>query len=76
MIREAVCMGIPAYDIFTGPMGMVEKKLIDAGIVKKINNENDFNLICKNKVKEELKKKGDTELLNFICDYVIGNNKT
>jgi predicted glycosyltransferase len=68
MIREAVCLGVPAYDIFDGRIGAVEKMLIDSGKVIKLNSPDDFSKIKIRKILETSKKREKSELLSFIVD--------
>lgn len=42
MIREAAALGVPAYSIFGGKIGAVDRYLSDTGKLKLINNESEI----------------------------------
>jgi uncharacterized protein len=56
MNREAAVLGTPAYTVFAGKIGSVDKELIKKGLLSEIKDENDFSniLIKKNKNKKKI----------------------
>ncbi len=68
MIREAVCLGTPAYDIFHGHIGVVESMLINSKQVTKLRSQNDFSSIKLTKSKKHQKQFDDNVLLSFIVE--------
>ncbi len=68
MIREAVCLQVPSYDIFTGSMAVVEEELINSGKVIKINSKNDFNKILLKKIPLSSKKRLNS---NILCKFLV-----
>lgn len=72
MIREAVCLGTPAYDIFNGKIGSVEQSLIDKKLVNKIKTEKDFyNIEIKKKMTKNIEINKPTATFNFFIEIII-----
>ncbi len=70
MIREAVCLNRPSYDIFGGKLGEVEKALIKAKKVVKIESASDFPKIVLQKKPVPDTVTSDRTLLHFITQQL------
>lgn len=69
MIREAAALGVPAYSIFTGETGCVDRHLAETGRLKLIANSADFLTTIKleKRIPHELGLRTD-RTLNVIVD--------
>jgi uncharacterized protein len=56
MNREAAILGTPAYTVFAGKIGSVDKELIKKGLLREIKDKSDFSniLIEKNKNRKKI----------------------
>jgi predicted glycosyltransferase len=72
MIREAACLGIPAYSTFTGELAAVDKKLSEQGRLTLIHRAEEVNRIKFSKCKKAIKKKQNTaSTLKFFSDKFL-----
>lgn len=65
MIREAAALGVPAYTIFAGELGAVDKSLISDGRVKRISSPADIAL-----VKRDVRPMPTTRDPNVLADLI------
>ncbi len=72
MNREAAILGIPAYTVFKGNMGAVDKYLIDLGRIVPIENLNDVKKIY---IQKNLKKDTliNTNLTTNLVDLILNS---
>lgn len=72
MNREAAILGIPAYTVFKGNMGAVDKYLIDLGRIVPIENLNDVKKIY---IQKNLKKDTliNTNLTTNLVDFILNS---
>ncbi len=71
MNREAAVLGTPAYTLFKGQIGAVDRYLIDSGRIVQIRDSADFKLIKVEKKKraDMLRKPGlKRDIVNIICE--------
>lgn len=73
MNREAACLGVPVYSIFRGPLGGVDRHLIQQGLLRILQNEQDVKQIRLEKRSKELHQyKGRSlELVHFVVDKIL-----
>jgi predicted glycosyltransferase len=75
MLREAACLGIPAYSYFAGERGDVDAYLEAAGRLHRIDTEADMERIRAVKRTQELDRPGlETRkyIVNFIEGFLLG----
>jgi uncharacterized protein len=70
MIREAVCLGVPSYDMFFGKIGAVERSLIESGKVVRLATNSDFSKITVQKQPQRKSVQRDDRLILYICDLI------
>ena len=78
MVREAVALGIPAYSIFTGKQGVVDKRLSQEGRLMLIRKPEDIVNIRFNKRDKETPndQNGDSVLRFFVSEFLCLAHKS
>ena len=70
MGREAAAAGVPAYSIFQGKLGAVDRYLADAGRLTLLDGENVSNITCFPK-KNQSKQDTHGDLLAHVVDGIL-----
>lgn len=71
MIREATALGVPAYSIFGGQTGAVDRFLEESGRLKLIREESDIHdITVEKRIKPHSPSEKDTGAMNIIVDHV------
>jgi len=72
MVREAAVMGVPSYSIFTGELGVLDKKLAEEGRVHLIREPEDIGKIRFEKIKShKLSQRADPHTLEFFVNEFV-----
>jgi len=71
MNREAAVLGTPAYTVFKGELGSVDKYLIQQGKLYQIQNEEDIKKIKIEKVKGQKSTSVDCSLVDQIINFIL-----
>ena len=71
MNREAACLGVPVYSIYAGPLGAVDRSLIDAGKLVLLRDENDLSRIHFAKRKAARRRRGRM-IRDRLIDDIVG----
>jgi hypothetical protein len=72
MNREAAVLGTPAYTLFKGKLGSVDKYLIERGRLYQIKTEEDIKKIKLEKSSQKKSINVDSSLVNQIKDFILG----
>lgn len=73
MLREAACLGVPAYSYFSGQWGGVDDHLISLGRLWKISSEKEINrikLVKRHRTLPVLNSSGKIFIIRFIEKYL------
>lgn len=73
MLREAACLGVPAYSYFPGKWGSVDNYLLSAGRLVKIESKRDIKkikLVKHNRVIDHLDSNTKEYILKFLERYI------
>jgi predicted glycosyltransferase len=74
MNREAACLGVPVYSVFRGPLGGVDRYLIQQGLLRALQGEEDIKSIgLEKRPKEPLQKnkRRSQELARLVVEKIL-----
>lgn len=74
MNREAACLGVPAYSVFRGPIGGVDRHLVRHGRLRFIECEQDIHRIAlekRSKVDLSSHRESSHRLVERVTDHVL-----
>jgi predicted glycosyltransferase len=71
MLREAAYLGIPAYSLFQGELGAVDRYLVDAGRLHLLGDRDDFDRISFEKARALSPLGGNPRLVDELAEQVL-----